>query len=116
MKNKIATILIALVVGFGTSCGTVKRVGKATSKIVTGGSEAPAESVWNSERTWKRVKDNPPTYVPYNYTGPVNERGEWLRDERDGKRLFVPPGGVEGFPESVLRAEAWKATRKNKLN
>jgi hypothetical protein len=90
----------------------VKQVGRATADLVTRGKDPDPESVWNRERTWKRISDNPPSYIPYNYTGALEGTGEWITDQRDGKRLFVPSGGVEGFPESVLRAEAAKATMK----
>ena len=98
-----------------TGCGTVKRVGRATTELVSGDSDPVPESVWNAERTWKKVGDDPPTYVPYNFVGTAHSSGEWLRDERDGKQLYVPRGGVEGISEEVLRAEAWKATHKQKL-
>ena len=112
MKTIGQLLIFALAIAWVAGCGTVKQVGKATAKIVPGGSDPVPERVWNGERTWKRVHDRPPTYVPFGYRGPISERGEWLTDERDGKRLLVPPGGVDGMPESVLRAEAWKATRE----
>lgn len=93
-------------------CGAVKKVSKATTDLVTGGDDPIAESIWNAERTWTRIGNNPPTYAPYNMRGKPGKNGEWLRDARDGKQLFVPTGGVEGIPEGVLRAEAWKATHK----
>lgn len=105
----ILCVVVALCVG---SCRTVKRVSKATTDLVTGGSDPLPEGLWNAERTWKRVSDNPATYVPYNYSGPTESGGDWFTDARDGKRLFVPSGGVEGYSESVLRAEAYKVTRK----
>lgn len=111
MRSKSVLLTLGLATALLAGCGTVKRVSKATSRIVSGGSKVPPESVWNSERTWKRVRDTPPTYIPYNYSGPFPEDGEWFTDERDGKRLFVPPGGTEGLPAGVLRSEAWKATR-----
>lgn len=91
------------------SCGTVRKVSKATTNLVSSNKPVP-ETSWNAERTWKLISDEPPTYIPYNFIGKPISNGEWLRDERDGKRLYVPKGGVEGIPESVLRAEAWKAT------
>ena len=71
------------------------------------------ESSWNAERTWTQVGTSPPTYSPYNFHGTPSESGEWFRDKRDGKQLYVPKGGVEGIPEGVLRAEAWKATHRS---
>ena len=104
----VMSVAGALVLG---ACGTAKRVGRATSDLVTGSKPDP-ESVWNGERTWRRVGETPPTYVPTLYRKSSMENGEWFVDKRDGKRLFVPTGGVEGIPESVLRAEAWMATGK----
>jgi len=112
MKLTGATMIFALAAVLVAGCGTMRKVSKATTGLVTGDREAPHESAWNSERTWKKISDNPPTYAPYNYSGAVDSGGEWLTDERDGKRLFIPVGGVDGIPASVLRAEAWKATRK----
>lgn len=91
-------------------CGAARKVGKATSKLVTGGGDPEPEASWNAERTWKLMSENPPTYIPVGHDGSATEDGDWYEDKRDGKRLFVPTGGVEGMPESVLRAEAWKAT------
>lgn len=108
-SNRLFLVLIALGL---VSCGGVKNVGRATAGLVKGGKKPLPEAAWNSERTWKRVADQPPTYVPYLYKGGIDGPGEWVADERDGKRLFIPAGGVDGLSESVLRAEAWKATRK----
>lgn len=71
------------------------------------------ESEWNREKLWVRISDSPPCYLPRGYprshsTGPGD--GSWMIDERDGKRLFIPKGGADGFPEAVLRAEARVAT------
>ncbi|MFP6895232.1 MAG: hypothetical protein VCA38_01410 [Roseibacillus sp.] len=104
------TMIIALAAALLAGCGTVKKVGKATTKLVTGGDDPLPESSWNAERTWTQVGTSPPTYSPYNFHGTPSESGEWFRDKRDGKQLYVPKGGVEGIPEGVLRAEAWKAT------
>ena len=108
------TITVAVACALAlSSCGTVKNVTDKTTDLVTG-SKPESESEWNSERLWRRVGDDPPTYVPAAYTSESTENGEWFTDKRDGKRLFVPSGGAEGLPESVLRAEAWMATGKGK--
>jgi|GEM_PF-6201896 len=62
-----------------------------------------AESRWNKYGWWRRVADDPPTYVPVRYsaTAPRTEAtGEWFVDPRDGKRMFVPHGN------EVLEADA----------
>ena len=112
MKSpNIILICVLATLAWLPGCGTVKRVGKATTDLVTGGSDPAPESQWNSERTWRKVGENPPTYAPHNFTGRLGQGGEWMTDDRDGKRFFVPAGGVDGIPESVLRAEAWKAIK-----
>lgn len=72
------------------------------------------ESHWNATRIWHRISDNPATYIPAGY--PVTSArdstaGEWIEDRRDGKRFFVPKGGVPDFPEGALRNDAIKNTR-----
>jgi predicted small secreted protein len=109
---KGAWMILVLVASLLGGCGTVKKVGKATTDLVTGGDDPLPESTWNAERTWIQIGINPPTYAPYGFRGPPGKSGQWFRDQRDGKQLFVPSGGVEGIPEGVLRAEALKATRK----
>ena len=113
---KASTLIIACATALVAGCGTVKKVGKATTELVSGGDDPVPESVWNAERSWKRIGQNPPTYVPYEFEGTPSASGEWLRDPRDGKQLYIPQGGVEGISESVLRAEAWKATHKTKAS
>ena len=109
MKNMI--LMSAMLAGLLAACGTVKKVGKATTALVTSDEPQP-EAKWNAEGTWRRIGADPPTYVPSGFVGTPGEEGEWLRDSRDGKQLFVPVGGVDGMPAGVLRAEAWKATRE----
>jgi hypothetical protein len=67
------------------------------------------ESEWNRVGLWKRIGDNPATYVPVEYdsTRPTTQReGTWFDDRRDGKRLFVPDGDNGG----LLTGEAMKVT------
>ena len=71
------------------------------------------ESEWNQFGIWYRVSDHPLTYLPKGYGRNLprtEQAGTWVIDERDGKRLFVPKGGVDGAPSRVLLAEAKKAT------
>jgi hypothetical protein len=67
------------------------------------------ESEWNAVGLWKRVGNNPPSYVPAGYSANrarTEREGRWFVDRRDGKRLFVP-GAVEG---ELLTGEAMKVT------
>lgn len=89
-------------------CQTIRKAGKATTNLFGGRTPAP-ESEWNRERTWKRISDGPPSYVPYNYEGTPGEDGEWVTDARDGKRFFIPAEEFDGLSPAVLRAEASKA-------
>lgn len=69
------------------------------------------EQEWNAEGIWRRVADAPATYIPSDYPAAAPRtpsEGEWLTDERDGKRFFVPAGGVSGLSEAVLRKDAIK--------
>jgi hypothetical protein len=70
----------------------------------------PQESQWNATRVWKRVSMDPPTYVPAGFSGSLaySSEAEWITDSRDGKRFFIPRGGVETYNEAILRAEASK--------
>jgi hypothetical protein len=72
------------------------------------------ETVWNEDKLWYRVADSPPTYLPQGYSrdrslGP--SAGSWMVDERDGKRLFIPKGGVGDIPEGTFRSVARYATQ-----
>ena len=71
------------------------------------------ESKWNDLGIWYRVSDDPPTYLPKGY-GRHQPRGDsdgtWVVDARDGKRLFVPKGGVGDLPEDTLLTDARLAT------
>ena len=67
------------------------------------------ESYWNVEGVWIRVGENPATYQPVGYTGPMTEEaGEWVVDKRDGKRFFVPNVAVNDMSPGVLRHDALK--------
>ena len=71
------------------------------------------ESEWNQIGIWYRVSDNPLTFLPKGYGRNLprtEQTGTWVVDERDGKRLFVPKGGVNGFSDRVLLVEAKNAT------
>ncbi len=67
------------------------------------------ESEWNRGGFWKRVGDEPATYIPTDYPESASRTdGEWFEDSRDGKRFFAPKGGVEGVSEIIVRREAIK--------
>lgn len=71
------------------------------------------ESEWNRIGIWYRVSDHPLTYLPKGYGRNLprtEQAGTWVVDQRDGKRLFVPNGGADGFSSRVLLAEAKRAT------
>jgi hypothetical protein len=76
------------------------------------------ESEWNRLGDWKKVGNDPPTYIPRGYTAdsPRTEKnGDWFVDARDGKRLFVPKQSTPGkysaiISPGVLRGEAAKIT------
>jgi len=70
-----------------------------------------AESKWNNVGVWKKVGENPPTYLPRECSTKVlrvSSRGSWITDKRDGKRFFIPAGGSGGLSESVLCGDARK--------
>lgn len=75
--------------------------------------QANAEVEWNHLQIWRRVGDDPPTYVPkaYDVKKPRTlHEGTLIVDRRDGKRFFVPKEGVPGWSAGVLVGEARKAT------
>jgi hypothetical protein len=72
---------------------------------------APPESMWNAVGVWKKVSQNPATYIPTGYpTGAPrgNANGNWFEDKRDGKRLFVPTQGVDRLSKQILTKDAHK--------
>lgn len=107
--NRISLISLLLVVWLLTcpGCQTIRQAGKATTKFFEG--DPTPESEWNRERTWKKISDTPPSYAPYLYEGTPGADGDWLIDERDGKRFFIPKEELDGLSPTVLRAEAYKA-------
>jgi hypothetical protein len=71
------------------------------------------EAEWNQLHIWQRVGDTPPTYVPKGYgvkQPRTPQEGTLIVDRRDGKRFFVPKGGVPGYSAGVLVGEAKKVT------
>lgn len=70
------------------------------------------ESEWNKYGTWKKIKTQPPTFIPADYprSSPrTDEDGQWFvdhRDEADGKRLFVPNYMEGPMSASILAVEA----------
>ena len=72
------------------------------------------EGEWNAEHVWRRLSNNPAVYVPAAYPSDQPRSasdGEWVEDERDGKRFFVPNSGVPGMSGSVLKNDALKNSR-----
>lgn len=72
------------------------------------------EADWNHDKLWYRIADAPPTYLPKGYSrgrslGP--NAGSWMVDKRDGKRIFIPKGGVGDIPEGTYRSVARYATQ-----
>ena len=76
-----------------------------------------AESKWNNVGVWKRVAENPPTYLPRGCPTKVmrvSSKGRWITDKRDGKQDGRPRfrDGLEpdlrarGEDELVPRAAA----------
>jgi hypothetical protein len=67
------------------------------------------ESKWNEFGLWKKIKNEPATYIPAEYpknSPRTDEDGQWFSDHRDGKRFFVP-NYIEGpYSASVLSVEA----------
>ena len=108
----IATGIVSLILGF-SSCGlpavgveyAVHGIRKATR------SKSPdPESKWNNNGWWRRISDDPPSYIPTNYsaTAPrTKASGTWLVDRRDGKRLFVPTG------DDYMKVDARSITTTN---
>lgn len=75
------------------------------------------ESEWNQSGAWKRISDNPATYVPIDYPAdsPRTEKeGTWFTDKRDGKRLFVPFVQAGPMKPGVATGEAKKITNNVK--
>ena len=109
-----ASLLLAVV--FANCAAPVFIAGQAVGVVATSRerSKGPEpESKWNDLGIWYRVSDDPPTYLPKGY-GRHQPRGDsdgtWVVDARDGKRLFVPRGGVGDLPEGTLLADARLAT------
>lgn len=68
------------------------------------------ELTWNKAGRWRRISEAPPTYIPKSYSlnAPrTSVTGNWVVDQRDGKRLFVPKGDV------VSKADARVFTTQN---
>jgi hypothetical protein len=80
------------------------------ARVALRGNTPDPESTWNKYGWWKRVSDEPPTYIPTRYSPGAsrgNSAGTWFVDQRDGKRLFVPKG------DDILTADARVITTRN---
>jgi hypothetical protein len=108
-KAPVAMFWLSLTAGamLGTSCSeTGTRVTDSGMTITTGGAlpdlirarnerkRGPMpESEWNYLGMWKKINNQPPTFIPKQHpeTAPrTPENGQWFIDHRDGKRLYVP--------------------------
>lgn len=69
---------------------------------------------WNSSGFWRRVSDNPPSWIPRGLPlrMPSSKSGEWIVDGRDGWRFFVPSKGAGGLSAEAIRAEALKVVNR----
>lgn len=132
-RSRFVSLLLIGLSGFGClglavlfgNCGIILLPFAVAGKPVAMASERVAESVehaqgpipeavWNSDGLWYRSDDNPPTYLPKGYSRARSLEagaGSWMVDERDGKRLFIPKGGVGYIPEGTFRSVARYATR-----
>lgn len=71
------------------------------------------EYQWNAMGTWRKISQNPATYIPRDY--PISaprgkSNGTWMVDARDGKRLFVPHEKAGDYDSAVLMGDAKKIT------
>lgn len=106
-----ATLAAALLAA--CACATSRKWAAAAANMTGLADEIPTESQWNAVGLWQRVAENPPTYIPQGYspTAPRDtQHGQWFTDERDGKKIFAPHSGANGFSGQVLGAEARKVT------
>lgn len=130
MKSRHIVVVLFGIVGLGCMFLAVVFSGCGLPVVLVGKTVEPAvikmmenqehrkgpipESEWNPIGIWYRISDTPPVYLPKGYGRdlPRNDRsGTWYVDKRDGKRLFVPHGGVDGIPEAALAVEARNSTR-----
>ena len=69
----------------------------------------PRKPAYLDGGVWQKHSDQPLIFKPTGYPGRVNsDLGEFIFDQRDGKRFFVPATAVNGYNSSVLRADAIK--------
>ena len=97
MKTNTATAGLLVLALFFTSCA-----GKPV-----------AATDWNQLKIWRKIGDNPSTYVPTSYASSLprtEKEGQWFTDRRDGKRLFVPNETTGQWSREVLFGEAKKIT------
>ena len=74
----------------------------------------PPESEWNVKGVWKRVSNDPATYIPTGYSVSASlqaEAGDWVVDPRDGKRFFIPNAVTGGYTPKMLESDALKMTK-----
>jgi hypothetical protein len=96
-----------------TSCVTSVDVSEMARSAAERRRGPRPESEWNTFGIWRRIANNPATYIPrdYSVSAPRGKAdGSWVVDVRDGKRLFVPNKKVGDYESSVLMGEAKKIT------
>lgn len=106
-----ATLAVAMVAACG--CATSRKWVDKAGTLAGLRDKSPPEAEWNAVGLWQRVAEQPPTYIPRGYpaTAPRDDRsGQWFSDKRDGKQVFAPHSGANGYSGAVLRAEARKVT------
>jgi hypothetical protein len=104
---------LVLLPGLLTCCVTSVSLNDVIGSMAERSRGPLPESRWNELGIWRRVADQPPTYIPkgYSISAPRTEKdGQWFDDKRDGKRLFVPNTEVNVYASGVLQGEARKIT------
>ena len=115
-----ATLVIAAPLGLvSAGCGLAQQAPEISAdlarpalNLVRGSND---ERVWNDAGVWVRVADSPKTYLPAGYDPQAprtDAAGDWVIDEKDGKRFFIPKRGANGYSRDILFAEAWSITHK----
>lgn len=110
-------VVIALACVGLNACVTEFHLVDLAQDVARSHRKAEPESEWNESKNWKRVSDNPATYIPtvYSDLAPRTEKeGVWLVDKRDSKRMFVPNGIGGLISTGVLIGEARKITNNIK--
>lgn len=117
-RSSIPLIVVIAIACVGlNACVTEIHLVDLAQDVARSHRKAEPESQWNESKNWKRVSDDPATYIPtvYPTSAPRTEKeGTWLTDKRDGKRMFVPNGIGGLISTGVLIGEAKKITNNIK--